>query len=312
MKLEDMIVILLSHQLMICCVRYVTFLLVILSWPSYQWINSSHCEECPKYPVECPNHCEVGHVRREEISGHLEECPLAIVACPYAAVGCESVVRRKEEMEHVLGSVVQHMEYNKNAILANQIEFQKKLDVKEQELENVKQDLQATKDKLIAKEQELDDIGRNFQATRDKQEQAIMNINKDLRNTINRLDIKENELQNNKRDLQATKQKMVGINKELQATRDRLDAKEQEFMHTARNLQGAEQTLMDINKDLQDTKERLKQSEGIQSQLKTAIAEKGRELDEVRKNGDQLKTEKEKELDEMRKNAEENNQFLQK
>ena len=39
---------------------------------SYQWINSSHCEECPKYPVECPNHCEVGHVRREEISGHLE------------------------------------------------------------------------------------------------------------------------------------------------------------------------------------------------------------------------------------------------
>ena len=53
---------------------------------SYQWINSSHCEECPKYPVECPNHCEVGHVRKEEISEHLEECLLAIVECPYAAV----------------------------------------------------------------------------------------------------------------------------------------------------------------------------------------------------------------------------------
>ena len=63
---------------------------------SYQWINSSHQEECPKYPVECPNYCEAGHVRREEISRHLEECPLAIVECPYAAVGCESVVRRKE------------------------------------------------------------------------------------------------------------------------------------------------------------------------------------------------------------------------
>ena len=36
---------------------------------SYQWINSSHHKECPKYPVECPNHCEVGHVRREEIRG---------------------------------------------------------------------------------------------------------------------------------------------------------------------------------------------------------------------------------------------------
>ena len=184
---------------------------------SYQWINSNHHEECPKYPVECPNHCEVGHVRREEISGHLEECPLAIVECPYAAVGCESVVRRKEEMEHVMGSVGQHMEYNKNAILANQDEFRKRLDVKEQEMKNVKQDLRATKDKLIAKEQELDDIKRD-----------------------------------------------------LQATRDGLDTKEQ--------------AMMSINKDLQD---KLKQSQEIQSQLKTAITEKGRELNEVRKNAEE-------------------------
>ena len=181
---------------------------------SYQWINSSHREECPKYPVECPNHCEIGHMRREEISGHLEECPLAIVECPYAAVGCESVVRRKEEMEHVMGSIGQHMEYNKNAILANQNEFRKRLDVKEQEMENVKQDLRA---KLIAKERELDDIKRD-----------------------------------------------------LQATRDRLDAKEK--------------AMTSINKDLQDTKDKLKQSQEMQSQLKTAITEKGRELDEVRKN----------------------------
>ena len=198
---------------------------------SYQWINSSHHEECPKYPVECPNHCEVGHVRREEISGHLEECPLAIVECPYAAVGCESVVRRKEKMEHVMGSVGQHMEYNKNAILANQNEFQKRLDVKEQEIGNVKQDLRT-------KEQELDDIKKDLQATK------------------SRLDIKEQEL------------------------RDRLNTKEQ--------------AMVSINKDLQDTKDKLKQSQEIQSQLKTAITEKGRELDEVRKD------------------AEENNKTLQK
>ena len=177
---------------------------------SYQWINSSHHEECPKYPVECPNHCEVGHVRREEISGHLEECPLAIVECPYAAVGCESVVRRKEEMEHVMGSVRQHMEYNKNAILANQNEFQKRLDVKEKEMKTFKQDLRA-------KEQELDDIKRD-----------------------------------------------------LQATRDELDTKEQ--------------AMVSINKDLQD---KLKQSQEMQSQPKTAITEKGRELDKVRKNAEE-------------------------
>ena len=173
---------------------------------SYQWINSSHREECPKYPVECPNHCEVGHVRREEISGHLEECPLAIVECPYAAVGCESVVRRKEEMEHVMGSVGQHMEYNKNTILDIQ-----------SELKHIKEDLQ---------------------------------------NTIGKLDAKEKELQSTKRD--------------LQATRERLDTEEQ--------------AMVSINKDLQDTKDKLKQSLEMQSQVKTAITEKRRELDELRKN----------------------------
>ena len=197
---------------------------------SYQWINSSHREECPKYPVECPNHCEVGHVKREEISGHLEECPLAIVECPYAAVGCGSVIRRKEKMEHVMGSVGQHMEYNKNAILANQ----NKQDVKEQEMENVKQDLRA-------KEQELGDIKRDFQG--------------------------------------------------------RLDAKEQ--------------VMMNINKDLQDTKDRLKGSQEIQSQLKTAITEKGKELDEVRKNAEENNKTLQKMIQQLKDKLEGTEQSLQ-
>ena len=178
---------------------------------SYQWINSSHHEECPKYPVECPNNCEVGHVRREEISGHLIECPLAIVECPYAAVGCESVVRRKEEMEHVMGSVGQHMEYNKNAILDTQNKLGRirsaindRLDSKERELENVKRDLkdakkelQATRSRLFIKEQELENIKRDLQATRDRldtKEQAMLSINKDLEDTKDQLKQSQSQL----------------------------------------------------------------------------------------------------------------------
>ena len=246
---------------------------------SYQWINSSHCEECPKYPVECPNHCEVGYMRREEISGHLEECPLAIVECPYAAVGCDCVVRRKEKTEHVMGSVGQHMEYNKNAILTNQNEVQKRLDVKEQEMEKIKQDLQATKNKLTTKERELNDMRRDLLATRDRldtKEQTLVSINEDLCNTIDRLNAKENESHNTKRDL--------------------LDAK---------------QTMMGINKDLQDTKDRLKQSEEIQSQLKTAITEKGRELDKVRKNADENNKNLQKMIQQLKDRLEGTEQSLQ-
>ena len=152
----------------------------------YQWITGDHCEDCPKYPVECPNHCEIGHVRREEIRGHLEECPLAIVKCPYAGVGCGSVVRRKESTEHMMGSVGRHMEYNKNNILELQIELERvktnlqrtndRLDDKEKELKVVKKDLEATKSQLDVKEQELANIKRDLLVRTTVKEQTIMNM----------------------------------------------------------------------------------------------------------------------------------------
>ena len=165
---------------------------------SYQWINSSHQEECPKYPVECPSHCEAGHVRREEMSRHLEECPLAIVECPYAAVGCESVVRRKEQMEHVMVSVEQHMQYNKNAILANQKEFQKMLDAKEQALKNVKKDLQDTKEKLEESQEiqsqlntainekgrELDEVRKNAEENHKTLQEVVQQLKDMLEGTL--------------------------------------------------------------------------------------------------------------------------------
>ena len=192
---------------------------------SYQWINSSHREECPKYPVECPNHCEVGHVRREEISGHLEECPLAIVECPYAVMGCESVVRRKEETEHVVGSVGQHMEYNKNTILDVQNELGRmksvmndQLDSKERELENVKRDLQATRDKLNTKEQAIMSINKGLQ---DKLKQT-QEMQSQLKTAITReLDeMRKNAEENNK-----TLQKMI------QQLKDKLEGTEQSLQH---------------------------------------------------------------------------------
>ena len=195
---------------------------------SYQWINSSHHKECPKYPVECPNHCEVGHVRREEIRGHLEECPLAIVECPYAAVGCESVVRRREEMEHVMRSVGQHMEYNKNVILANQ----SRLDVEEKELENVKEDLRMTKEKLITKEQELEDVKRDLQA-------KMVSINKDLQDTKDKLEQSQSQLKTTitekGRELDEVRKNAEENNKTLQKMiqqlKDKLEGIEQSLQH---------------------------------------------------------------------------------
>ena len=136
---------------------------------------SSHQKECPNCLVECPNHCETGHVRRGEISVHLEECPLAIVECPYAAVGCKSLVSRKERMEHVTRSVGQHMECNKNTIMDTQNKVEKIKSTINDKLNSVKRDLQETRDKLkesqeiqsqlmttlIDKGRELDEVRNN-------------------------------------------------------------------------------------------------------------------------------------------------------
>ena len=101
---------------------------------SYQWINSSHCEECPKYPVECPNHCEVGHVRREEISRHFEQCPLAIVKCLF---GCKETVRRGSMMAHMREAITVHMEH----ILKCVERFEKAIEYLEDEISKIRTEL---------------------------------------------------------------------------------------------------------------------------------------------------------------------------
>jgi len=67
--------------------------------------------------MECPNHCEIGYMRRDEMSVHLKEYPLVIVKCAFAVVGCDSVVRREEMIGHIKMAVGQHVECNEEAIL---------------------------------------------------------------------------------------------------------------------------------------------------------------------------------------------------
>ena len=42
----------------------------------YQFIEGQHKEECPKFPVQCPNECEIESIHRDEVEEHREVCPL--------------------------------------------------------------------------------------------------------------------------------------------------------------------------------------------------------------------------------------------
>ena len=41
----------------------------------YQFIEGQHKEECPKFPINCPNKCEVGSIPCEAVLAHRQECP---------------------------------------------------------------------------------------------------------------------------------------------------------------------------------------------------------------------------------------------
>ena len=55
----------------------------------YQFIEGQHKEECPKFPVQCPNECEIESLHRDEVEEHREVCPLEMIQCDYHVVGCK-------------------------------------------------------------------------------------------------------------------------------------------------------------------------------------------------------------------------------
>ena len=219
----------------------------------FHWIVGAHQKECPKYPVECPNHCEAGHVKREEFSKHLKECPLAIVECPYAAVGCESVVRKNEQMEHVMGSVGQHMEFSKNAILHMQ-----------SELECAKKNSQNTSDRLDAKEKELQSVKRELEATKsrlDDTEHDLKIIRGDLQTTKERSTLKDQAMIGIKRELQDIKERFR-ISQEVQShLKLAINEKEREMgemrKNTAQNIQTLNEMMQKLKKRLEETEKSL-------------------------------------------------------
>ena len=56
----------------------------------HQFIKGLHKEECPKFPLLCPNKChKLRTIFREDMEAHWKECPLEMVQCEYYSVGCK-------------------------------------------------------------------------------------------------------------------------------------------------------------------------------------------------------------------------------
>ncbi len=68
-----------------------------------------HYDQCTKFPLPCPNKCEVESVERGKMTEHLSECPLQLVDCEFAHAGCSEKVQRNNLKQHMKDSVQQHL-----------------------------------------------------------------------------------------------------------------------------------------------------------------------------------------------------------
>jgi len=68
---------------------------------TYQTITSKHYDECPHYPLPCPNKCGTTGIRRADMDNHRSRCELEPVECEFREAGCKVDLVRKDFESHM-------------------------------------------------------------------------------------------------------------------------------------------------------------------------------------------------------------------
>ena len=82
-----------------------------------QFIEGQHKEECCKFPIQCPNNCEIISICRDEVEEHREICPLEIIQCDYHVVGCKVKMARKDTNTHKQETMEEHLLLSINELM---------------------------------------------------------------------------------------------------------------------------------------------------------------------------------------------------
>ena len=75
----------------------------------HQFITGDHMTVCDKFPLTCPNQCDIGIVCRGDMDQHRKTCSLETVDCEYCRVGCKAKMLRKNLEEHNEDNMKEHL-----------------------------------------------------------------------------------------------------------------------------------------------------------------------------------------------------------
>ena len=153
----------------------------------YQFIEGQHKEECPKFPVLCPNECEIESIHRDEVEEHREVCPLEMIQCDYHVVGCKDKMARKDMNTHKQEMMELHLSLSINELMETKVQLkciQSNLKQNVEKTKDVTQQIVYTENNLTAK---LTDSQQEVQRTKDQLLQKLTSTEKELHSTKQQL-----------------------------------------------------------------------------------------------------------------------------
>ena len=132
---------------------------------TFEDVTEIHYPQCGKYPVACPNDCDVYKMEQQDLEGHLrDKCPLTLVDCPFHYAGCETQLPRKDMPEHMkdtvthlmsLATVTQRLTVENQKLTKENQELKERVLEREDESRRSMGAVQASLQKLMEENQEL-------------------------------------------------------------------------------------------------------------------------------------------------------------
>ena len=176
---------------------------------TFEDVTEIHYPQCGKYPVACPNGCDVYKMERQDLEGHLHyQCLLTLVHCPFNYAGCKTQLPRKDMAEHMaqiamhlmfLSTFTQWLFLKTNKLAKENQQLKKWVLQREDEAQNSMQAVQASFQKLKKENQELQQSIQKLEMEKEQQYRELSHKQKIANDNIQSLKEKGQEL---KLDLQ--------------------------------------------------------------------------------------------------------------
>ena len=147
---------------------------------TFEDVIEVHYPQCGKYPVACPNDCDVYKFERQKLESHLkEQCPLVLVDCPFGYAGCETQLPRKDMPEHIKENVTHLtlMATTTQRLLKENQELQQKAIEREDESRKNMAAVQASLQELNTKCNSLVKENQKLRSENDELKKGMKTIN---------------------------------------------------------------------------------------------------------------------------------------